>query len=164
MFFNFYKMTEKADILVIGIGNSHRCDDRIGFFVIDQLQKSGYKDVEFIKIISDGYALMEAWKGRSRVIIVDAAVSGESTGTVHRFDALAEQIPHDLSPVSTHFINLSETIALARTLEQLPEYLHIFAIEGENYNYGEKLTPEVKDAGQRVVEEIINLIELLSDD
>jgi hydrogenase maturation protease len=157
-------MIEKADILVIGIGNPHRCDDRIGFFVIDLLQKSVYKDVEFIKINSDGYAIMDAWKDRGRVIIVDAAISDELTGTVHRFDALAEQIPGNLAPVSSHSINLAETISLAGTLGRLPGYLHIFAIEGEEFGYGEKLTWEVEKAGYKVVDEIANLIELLSDD
>jgi hydrogenase maturation protease len=164
MFFNYYNMTEKADILVIGIGNPHRCDDRIGFFVIDHLQKSGHKDVDFIKMNSDGYAIMDVWKDRSRVIIVDAAVSDEVAGTVHRFDALAEQIPSNLAPVSSHSVNLAETISLAGSLGRLPGYLHIFAIEGEEFGYGEKITQEVEEAGYRVVDEITNLIELLSDE
>ena len=143
-----------TDILVIGMGNPHRFDDGVGCFVIDQLEDADTKDATLQKMNPDGYALLEAWKGREWVIIADAAKSGEPAGTVKRFDALTEQIPRDISPVSSHSINLAETISLARTLDQLPEHLVVFAIEADNFGHGTELSPEVKEAGIRVAQEI----------
>lgn len=152
-------MPEKRDILIIGIGNPFRCDDGVGYFVIDQLMDADVTDATLLKMNPDGYALMEAWKDREWVIIVDAAVSGEPTGTVRQFDGLTEQIPRDISPVSSHSINLAETISLAYTLDQLPEHLVVFAIEARNFEHGTELSPEVREAGIRVAREIESLIE-----
>jgi len=147
-----------TDILVIGIGNPHRSDDGVGCFVIDQLQDMGIKDATFLKLNPDGYALIEAWKDREWVIIVDAAKSGEPAGTVKRFDALTEQLPRDISPVSSHSINLAETVSLGLTLDQLPGHLVVFAIEANNLGYGSELSPEVREAGVKVAQEIGSFI------
>ena len=151
-------MPKKNDVLIIGIGNPFRCDDGIGHFVIDQLLDIDTKDVTLLKMNPDGYALMEAWKNREWVIIVDAAVSGEPAGTIKQFDALTEQIPRDLSPVSSHSINLAETISLARTLDQLPKHLVVFAIEAGNLEHGTELSPEVRKAGVSVAQKVERLI------
>lgn len=152
-------MPEKHDVLIIGLGNPFRCDDGIGHFVIDQLLDINTKDVTLLKMNPDGYALMEAWKDREWVIIVDAAISGEPVGTIKQFDALSEQIPRDISPISSHSINLAETISLARTLDQLPKYLAVFAIEAGNLDQGTELSAEVRLAGVSVVQEIGRIIE-----
>ncbi len=151
-----------TDILVIGFGNPHRSDDGVGCFVIDQLQDADIKDATLLKMNPDGYALMEAWKDREWVIIVDAAKSGEPAGTVKQFDALTEQIPRDIYPVSSHTINLAETISLGRTLNQLPKHVIVFAIEADNLGYGSELSPEVREAGVKVARRIESLIKGMS--
>jgi len=148
------KKNNKPNILIIGLGNPYRNDDGVGFYVIDELHKSGLQNTDLLKMNPDGYQLMEAWKDREWVIIVDAAVSDENIGTINEFDALNEEMPRDLSPISSHSINLAETISLARTLDQLPENLHVFAIEARNFEHGNIVSPEVKKAAISVVDKI----------
>lgn len=152
-------MSDYKDLLVIGIGNPYRSDDGIGAYVIDQFQDYEYDDIEFIKMNPDGYQLLEIWENRECVILIDAAKSGKAIGTIIHFDALKESVPRNISPVSSHSINLAETITLAQTLNQLPGQLLVYAIEAANMNYGTQLTAKVKESGKQVVREIGKFIE-----
>lgn len=152
-------MTVPHDTLIIGIGNRYRGDDGVGFYVICNLQDCDLQNVELMEVKPDGYSLIEVWKDRELVIIVDAAVGTGPPGTIKRFDALKEKIPSMLSPVSSHSISLAETISLAKSLKQLPKRLYIFAIEIGKVNYGTSISPVVREAGKRVAQKIISLVE-----
>lgn len=150
-------MGAKTGILIIGIGNPYRYDDGVGFFVIDALENGGI-DAETRRIKPDGYSLLEAWKGRELVIIVDAARGLGPVGTVRFFNALNDEIHAQLSPVSTHSLSLPETISLGKTLNQLPNHLWIYAIEAGELGHGTDLSPDVKKAALNVALEIEALI------
>lgn len=150
-------MPGKPDILVIGIGNPYRYDDGVGFFVIDLLQKMEI-DAEIRRVKPDGYSLLETWKGRELVIIIDAARGMGPAGTIRFFDALKDKIHTKLSPVSSHSLSLPETISLGLTLDQLPEKLLVFAIEAGYLRYGTDLSPDVETAGVHVTEQIREII------
>ncbi|MCG2588794.1 hydrogenase maturation protease [Rhodohalobacter sulfatireducens] len=150
-------MGSKTDILIIGIGNPYRHDDGVGFFVIDALENKGV-DAETRRIKPDGYSLLEAWKGRELVIIVDAARGIGPVGTVRYFNALNDEIQAELSPVSTHSLSLPETLFLGKTLNQLPNNLWIYAIEAGELGHGTDLSPEVRKAALNVALEIETLI------
>lgn len=152
-------MPTKPDILVIGLGNPHRCDDGVGFFVIDELQHSGLQGVELMKLKADGYALLETWGDRKMVIIVDAAIGVGPVGVAKRFNARSERISAKLCPVSSHSISLAETISLAKTLGKMPDQLFIIVVEVSNLGHGNEISPKVLEAGKRVSKEIQNLIQ-----
>lgn len=156
-------MPDKPDILIIGIGNPYRYDDGVGFFVIDQLDNFKNQALEILRVKPDGYSLLEIWKDRELVIMIDAARGIGPVGTIKHFDALKENIPSKLSPVSSHSLSLPETIALGKTVNQLPKKLIIFAIEAGDLGYGTELSPEVEEAGLRAVREIECLIEEYQD-
>ncbi|NBC66191.1 MAG: hydrogenase maturation protease [Bacteroidetes bacterium] len=150
-------MGSKTDILIIGIGNPFRHDDGVGFFVIDALENRGI-EAEIKRVKPDGYSLLEAWKDRELVIIIDAARGIGPVGTVRYFNALNDEIDAELSPVSTHSLSLPETLFLGKTLNQLPNDLWIYAIEAGDLGHGTNLSPEVRKAALNVALEIEALI------
>jgi len=131
-----------------------RSDDGAGPVAAERLRPLVGDRAEIVESWGEGTELMQAWQGRSQVIVVDAATSGAETGTVHVFDAAAESLPTDFFCYTTHRFGLAEAVELARQLGQLPERLTIYAVEGANFELGEGLSAAV-DAGVDIVVERI---------
>ncbi len=152
----------ESTFLIIGVGNLYRSDDAVGILIARKLKGMVLDRVSVKEQSGEGTSLMEAWKGFGRVLIVDAASSGASPGSVHCLDASREPIPSKFFSCSTHNFGVAEAIELARTLNQLPGHLQLFGIEGKNFQPGEMLSAEVEQAMELVVGEILQTISSLS--
>jgi len=141
-------------ILLIGIGNEYRGDDDAGLAAMRALKAKGLPGTHFKECTGDGADLIETWRKAQMVILIDAVSSGAPPGTIYRFDALTQPMPARSSFHSTHAFGVVEAIELARTLNALPPYLIIYAIEGKNFATGMGLSPEVEQAVQQVVEKV----------
>lgn len=141
--------------MIIGVGNQYRGDDGVGLVVARRLKEHRGASVNVCENNGDGAALLEALRGASRVIIVDAAKSGAKAGTIHRFDAKERKLPAELLHCSTHAFGVSEAIELARVLGELPGRIIVFAVEGASFEQGEELSLQVSKA----VEEVLSRIE-----
>ncbi len=139
---------------VIGIGNEYRHDDAVGLVVARALREKNLDHVEIVEMSGEGAALIEAWKNAKRVILIDAVQSGAPPGTVYRFEAHQQPIPTEFFRYSTHSFGVVEAIELARTLGQLPQELIVYGIEGENFEAGVGLSPEVERAVHKVLQQI----------
>src|SRR6185437_11565854 len=64
-----------------------------------------------------GVDLIELMKGVRVVILIDAARSGQTPGTIHRLDASDNPISNQLFPRSSHAIGTVDALELARTIE-----------------------------------------------
>lgn len=104
----------------------------------------------------EGTALIEAWKNSDLVVIVDASCSGAKPGTILRFDANKRTIPAAFFRYSTHAFSVAEAVELARSLEQLPPCLIVYAIEGKNFAAGVGLSGEVETVVSEVTERVLN--------
>jgi hydrogenase maturation protease len=132
--------------LVIGIGNAWRGDDGAGLAVARRVRERAAAGVDVREIEGDASAILDAWAGAERVVVVDAAASGAPPGTVRRFDARAEPLPAQLLRSSTHAFGVPDAIELARALGRLPGTLEVYAIEGESFVAGDRLSPAVERA------------------
>lgn len=142
--------------LVIGIGNEFRRDDAAGLRVVRHLRDRALTGVEILEMEGEGTALMQAWAGAKKVILVDAIVSNAGPGYVHRFHANSGGFPPQLkSGGSSHQFGLADAVNLALSLNQIPENLVVYGIEGKDFKQGVGLTPEVETAVQSVVEYLI---------
>ena len=141
-------------ILLIGTGNEYRCDDGAGLAAIRALKARELPDTLIVESPSDGAELMEVWESAANVILNDAVSSGGVPGTVYRFDAYVQPIPACHSFLSTHAFDLAEAIELARALHLLPQYLVVYAIEGQNFTIGTGVSWEVEKAVREVVERV----------
>lgn len=144
----------KGKLLLIGVGNEYRGDDAAGLLVARRLRAQLPDDIQIIEQSGEGAALMEAWKNVPHVILIDAVHSGAAAGTVFRFEAHQQAIPTKFFHYSTHAFSVAEAVELARALNQLPERLIVYGIEGKNFNAGVGLSAEVEKVTLDIVERI----------
>jgi hydrogenase maturation protease len=143
-------------IVVMGVGNAQRCDDAAGLLVARGVRaRAGRDDVAVLERSGEATSLMQAWDGARAVIIADAVRSGAAPGTVHRLDAVAESIPDSFLRCSTHSFGVADAIELGRALGQLPPYLVVYGVEGQDFDHGEELSAEVAAALPRVIDRIL---------
>ncbi|MBL6928926.1 MAG: hydrogenase maturation protease [Rhodospirillales bacterium] len=143
-------------VLVICIGNRFRRDDAVGPVVADRLRERG---VETVELGGDGVELMDAWAGGEHVILVDAARSGATAGSIHHFDAISTEVPSGLFHYSSHQFSVAEAIEMARVLGRLPPKMGVYGIEGKDFSYGQELSAEVEGALETVTQAIVDEIE-----
>jgi hydrogenase maturation protease len=90
--------------------------------------------------------LMEVGINYSKVILVDAVVTGAVPGTLHRWNVKDRPLPASLSSCSTHGFDLAGAVELNRVLNRLPQSLVIYGIEARQFETGSGLSPEVISA------------------
>jgi len=95
-------VSERPPTLVIGVGNPDRGDDAAGLMAARRLRADAQPGVVVREASGEATALIDAWDGFARVIVIDAAHSGAAPGTVTRFDAVAAPLPASLARESTH--------------------------------------------------------------
>ncbi len=144
---------KQKTITVIGIGNSYRSDDGLGVEILRRLEGEGLPNVEIVEASGEGAYLIESIKNKNYVLVFDAVSSGAEPGTIFRFEAHKEPIPTEFFNYSTHAFSLAEGVELARTLNQMPEKLLVYGIEGEDFKSGVELSAKIK----RAIPEVIKL-------
>ena len=142
-------------ILFIGVGNDHRSDDRIGLVAARQVKEKCLPDAEVVEVAGGGAAILDVWERDDCVFLFDAAASGATPGTIHRFDATAETIPAGLFHHSTHDLGVVDAIELARAMDALPRRLIVYAIEAENFAAGSDITAEVEAAVDGMIDRVL---------
>ncbi len=145
-------------IVVIGIGNEYRKDEAAGLHAARRLKDKIGNYASVLEQSGEATALMEAWGHASRVILIDALQSGRLPGEVRRFEIGEDPLPAKLFRCSTHVFGVAESIELARVIGRLPERLIVYGIEGQSFDLGEGLTPDVGQAVTEVVQRVTNEI------
>ncbi len=141
--------------VVIGVGNPHRGDDGAGLAVAERLAARRPAGVDVLRSGGEPASLLDAWRGRERVVVVDATSGAGPPGTIHRFDAGRSPLPVSLRHASTHSFGLAAAVELARVLGRLPPRLVVYGIEGRAFEPGASLSPEVETAVEDVVARLL---------
>ena len=157
-------MTTTRRVLVLCLGNSDRGDDGIGPAVAAMLDGRLAEGAVLSARSGDMLALIEDWKGYDALVCVDAAAPMTAPGTIYRIDLATDELPRDMSFVSSHAFGLADAIALARTLGLAPPEIVVYAVEGARFEAGEPMTSEASGAvapvAERVAAEAARLQEL----
>ncbi len=141
---------------LIGIGHPFRGDDRAGLWVARRLKAHADESFEVCEHSGEAAGLMTLFEGRGRVLLVDAVCSGGTPGTLYRFDAALGPLPAGCFGASTHHLGVAEAIEWARALGRLPQTLIVYGIEGADFSPGEALSEKVREAGEKLVREILS--------
>lgn len=146
---------------IMGFGNPVRSDDGIGMYVIERLQKIiGQNDS--ISIFDMGTAAFEVLfglKGHNRIIMVDAVInSNEPVGTL--FKVPAEEVlraPQDDPLVFLHGMKWDQALSYAKKIlgDDYPEDIQVYLIAVENTKLETEISNEVRRAGDKVVQHIL---------
>jgi hydrogenase maturation protease len=141
--------------VVVGLGSEFRGDDGVGLIVAEELRRRNIPGVKVYSPVSDGSSLIHLWENTDLCIVVDCAVSGQPVGTIHCFDALADELPDELfCRYSTHAYSISDALSLSRILECLPGHLIVYGIEGDRFTCGAEMSSEVKSAAHHLIQHI----------
>ncbi|MEZ5583095.1 MAG: hydrogenase maturation protease [Candidatus Competibacteraceae bacterium] len=143
------------ELRIIGVGNALRGDDGCGPAVVRSLTGRVPNTVASLEHNGDGISLLDIWEGAAWVIVVDAANSGATPGTIYRFDAAETQLPRGFFHASTHELGVAEAVELARSLGRLPERLIVYAIGGECFPPVPSYPLQVADAVEPTVKRIV---------
>lgn len=149
-------------VLLIGIGNEYRSDDRIGLEVARQIRKKQFPCVIVKEESGEGTALMEAWRGCESVIIRDAVSSGVKPGTIFEIDARGKNVPAKFFHYSTHAFSVAKAIELARTMKTFPSRVLVYGIEGADFSAGTNISHAVQESAEQVVEQILKMVKAIS--
>ena len=126
-------MSAVSGAVLIGVGNSFRCDDGIGPALAAAIGELDLPGVSVI--ISDGEPsrLLDAWSGARLAVVVDAIrMDGGEAGQIHRHCVTDGRMPEgwtSAGSASTHALGISEAIDLAQVMGRTPERLVVFCQE-----------------------------------
>ena len=137
-------------VRIVGCGNLQRMDDGAGVVVAQRLRELGIA----AEIQSGGaFELIACWDQDQHVILIDAVVTGAPAGTIHMWEGSPPHLPR-ATHFSSHGFGLAEAFRLGQILNCLPERTTVFGIEGDQFDIGEQLSPEVDASVERVAQQI----------
>lgn len=152
-----------AEITCIGVGNAYRGDDGLGLEIARRLKQARLPGATVIEQSGEGLALLDILSQKNHVYIFDAARSGtKEPGTIYRLEAHRETVPRHFFNYSTHDFSVAEAIEMARQLNQLPQRLIIYGVEGRAFEMGVSLSPQILPAVDEVVQRVIEEIKTFS--
>ncbi len=157
--------------LILGIGNDWATDDGVGPQVVHHLQgwwndhrQEFGNEVGFVTATQPDLILLDRIAECHRLIIVDAVVSGAPPGTLHhevwRDDLLDDR---GVERTSSHGFGVRELLTMAAVLNKLPQRVELWGVEIASTEPGQGLTPEVAQAAEVVVHELIRQLADVDD-
>jgi hydrogenase maturation protease len=143
--------------VVIGIGNPFRHDDGVGPAVVDLLRER-LTGVGFVTCDGEPVALMDAWSGARRAVVIDAARGPDGeVGRVFRF-ATEHPAATRAGVAASHAADLGDTVALARALDRMPGSLLVYTVAIADTSFGTGLSPAVEAAAGRLADQIAAVV------
>jgi hydrogenase maturation protease len=142
-------------VVIVGVGNTYRRDDGAGPTAATRLRALLPGHIRVLVQEGDLASALDDWQGANAVILIDATSSGQTPGTIQRFDAHDSPLPSTFSTSSTHSFGVRDAIELARVLGRLPARIVVFGIEGRDFTEGVGISREVDAAVDEVVRRVI---------
>jgi hydrogenase maturation protease len=151
-------------LVVIGCGNLNRSDDGVGVVVARRLQQRfAGRDAGSLRIFDAGTSGMEvmfAARGASRLIVVDASLSGTAPGALFEVPGSELEAPHQ-PRLNLHDFRWQHALHAGRMIfkEAFPKDVSVFLIEAQTIDYGLELSMPVAHAAELAVEKLAALAE-----
>ncbi|MCF8030329.1 MAG: hydrogenase maturation protease [Desulfohalobiaceae bacterium] len=142
--------TYRAQIL--GVGSPVLCDDAAGIAVVERLQAEGLPaGVAATVGGAGGLALLDLIEDCDCLIVVDAAITGSSPGTLHEFGPGDLESGPTLHLAPTHGFDLAVVLQLLEVQgRNPPRTIRILGIEAADVQtLSESCTPPVEKAAAR---------------
>lgn len=156
-------MQENKQILIIGCGNLLRGDDSVGPIMIRRLWELGLPEGVFC--CDGGTAGMDVafqMRGKDKVIIIDACKTSEAVGTVFKVPGEELENLPPLTDIHTHNFRWDNALAFGRWLlkDEYPNDITVYLIEGENFEFGEVLSPKIKETMEKLAVKLLDELRL----
>lgn len=146
-------------ILIVAYGNPLRCDDGIGWRAAEALEeKFSAEQVEIVRLQQLTPELADAVRERELVLFIDAAhvdnIQSRHAGEIHVGELSAQHPPGQFS----HVYAPGKLLALARELYDASPKAWLITIAGENFGYGECLSPPLAEALPELIARLEQLV------
>lgn len=142
--------------LVIGVGNTLQRDDGLGVRVVEMLQE---RDLPANVYLEDagtpGVGLVTRMEGWDRVVIIDAAYTGQKPGMWRRYGAEEIKLVAGEEALSLHEPDVASALTLAKAVHLLPPEVVIYGVEPQWVGWGEELSSAVQAALPDIVDDIM---------
>ena len=131
--------------LVIGYGNTLRCDDGVGIHVAQAIEKEGFDGVEVRTCQQLHMDLVSEFGDYDRIILADASVDGE------------EVEMRKIRPTSQNFMASSHHLGpeLLLRLSEITHFgepeLYLCMVRGRCFDYGDQLSEEAKGRARSAI-------------
>jgi len=140
--------------VVLGLGNPYLGDDGVGIAVAKELQRRNLGEGTLVRAHQTfDLWLLSEYGGASRLIIVDAVMSGSAPGTVTEYEVAPRQGPLSSLP-GLHSLELHDLVDFAGRMGLLSCPVTVIGIEPKDCKLGEGLSPEVEEAIPEVIAKV----------
>lgn len=156
-------MLQQNKILILGIGNYLMGDEGIGVHVANRLQTENLPPgVDIVDGGTGGFHLLGYFEGYPTVILVDATLDNNPTGTIRLIKPrFARDFP---KAMSTHDIGLKDMVSALQLLGKMPA-IHLFVVSIESLQQqGIELTPAIEKVIPSLIEKIVELVAVLQQE
>jgi hydrogenase maturation protease len=149
-------------LLVIGCGNTNRCDDGVGVRVAQRLLAAGLGrdgEVEIFDAGTSGMDIMFKARGADKLVIVDACTSGSEPGAV--FEIPGSELENRPAPSYTlHDFRWDHALYAGRRIwgDDFPSDVTVVLVEARDLGFGLDLSEPVTRAAAIIVERIAAMI------
>jgi len=140
--------------VVLGLGNPYLGDDGVGIAVAKELQRRNLGEGTLVRAHQTfDLWLLSEYSGASRLIIVDAVMSGSAPGTVTEYEVAPRQGQLSSLP-GLHSLELHDLVDFAGRMGLLSCPVTVIGIEPKDCKLGEGLSPEVEEAIPEVIAKV----------
>lgn len=150
---------------MLGVGNILLTDDGIGVHVVNflKLRHSTLADARFLDAGTLSYTLADDIARARNLIVVDAARTGKSPGSLSCF--MDEEMDRYLAAAhgSVHEVGLGDLLDIARLTDTLPRCRALIGIEPESLDWGDRPTPRVAEAIEPAAQQVVALLRLWNE-
>ena len=148
-----------GEILIIGCGNLLRSDDAVGPILIRRMWEIGLP--EGVVCADGGTAGMDVafqMRGKKKVIIVDACLSGEKPGTVFKVPGKELENLPPLTDIHSHNFRWDNALSFGRWLlkDEYPEDITVYLIEAKNTDFGDVMSAEVSKSMEKLANRLVS--------
>jgi len=153
-------MKSTKSTLIAAFGNPLRGDDGVGLVVLEALRQRPLGP--HVELVDGGTAGLEtalAFESRARIILIDAADSGQAPGTVTQYSLTRQELAaQSFHPNSLHAAGLKEALTLAAVLGRLPPQITLYCVQPMTLGYQTGLSEAVHKAVSHLVQTIADSI------
>ena len=153
-------------VALMGFGNPVRSDDAVGIYVIEKL-KEIIGENENINVFDMGTAAFEVifgLKGHQKIIMIDAVLNtNESDGTLYKVPAEEVLRAPEKDPlVFLHGMKWDQALSYAKKIliDDYPDDIQVYLIAITDTKLEVELSKTVQDAGDKVVDLIMEELKL----
>lgn len=157
-----------AMLTIIGCGNANRSDDGVGVQVVQALRRhletcAPRIDVRVFDAGTAGFEVMFQARGTTKLVLVDACVSGSSPGAVFEVPGADLEVAPQAGS-NLHNFRWDHALHAGRRIfaSDFPKDVTVILVEAKELGLGLELSPPVAAASQHVLGRLKQMIDAYS--